>query len=167
MSAIDNSENKTQLQQVTEFILASLTPYIAANNIDAWQENGTIIINGEDTGAGGHQVAKWKHNAVIAIENFPHRRINPYNLIAMLAAFLIDSDWPRDTYGLTDPTLDIDPISKDNATVIIELELMDNIQLQPDENGPVLYGGSRYSVAGAIINYAETADLETQNGGAQ
>lgn len=159
-------QTKTQLQQVTEFLLASLSPYVTANNIDAWQENGTIMLNGESLGAGGYQVAKWKHNAVITVENFPHHRLNPYNLIAMLAAFLLSSEWPRDTYGLTDPTLDIDPISKDNATIIIELELMDTIDLLPDDTGPVLFDGQRYRVAMVPVNIAEDVDVQTQPGGA-
>lgn len=161
------SEQKTQLQQVTEFLLASLTPYVQANNIDAWQENGTLIINGEDLGAGSYQVAKWKHNAMIAIENFPHHQVAPYNLLAMLAAFLISSDWQRDEYGLTDPEIDIDVISKDNATVIIELQLMDNIEMVLDSTGPVLFMGNRYRVAIAPVNVAESVDVETVSGGAE
>ena len=154
----------TKLQQLTEFLLESLTPFVTANSIDAWQERGSLILNGEDLGT-GYRVAKWKHNAVIALENFPHHQVNPYNLLAMLAAFLLDSEWPRDEYGLTDPELDIDIISSDNATVIIEIELIEDIDLIPDENGPVLYNGNRYAVALVPVNYAETVDVETQRGG--
>ena len=114
------SQNKTQLQKVTEFLLTGMQPYVTANSIDAWQEGGTLILSGEDLGT-GYRVAKWKHNAVIAIENFPHLKVAPYNLLALLAAYLLDSGWPRDEHGLTDPTLEIDVISSDNATVIIEV----------------------------------------------
>jgi hypothetical protein len=55
------SQNKTQLQQVTEFLLASLQPYVTANTIDAWQEGGNLILSGEDLGTGGYQVAKNSH----------------------------------------------------------------------------------------------------------
>jgi hypothetical protein len=154
----------TQLQQITEFMLQGMQPYVTANSIDAWQEGGSLILNGEDLGT-GYRVAKWKHNAVIAIENFPHRKVAPYNLLAMLAAFLLDSGWPRDEFGLTDPTLDIDIISKDNATVIIELELLDDIDLIQDDTGPVLFNGERYSVASVLVNVAEDVDVQTQPGG--
>ena len=153
-------QTKTQLQQLTEFLLASLQPVIKANNIDAWQERGTLILSGEDKGVDGYQVAKWKHYAVIALENFPHRKINPYNLLAMVAAYLIDSDWPRDEYGLDDPEFDIDMVSKDNTTVLIEVQLMDDIELIPDDNGPVQFNGGRYRVSLVPVNIAESVDVQ-------
>jgi len=161
------SAPKTQLQQLTEFLLSSLKPYVKANSIDAWQEGGTLILSSEDLGNGGYQVAKWKHRAVIFIENFPHLKVAPYNLLAMLAAFLLDSNWPRDELGLEDPTLDIDVVSNDNATVIIEVELLDNIDLLPDENGPVLFNGSRYSVALVPVYIAEEINVQVAPGGDQ
>lgn len=158
------SQNKTQLQKVTEFLLTGMQPYVTANSIDAWQEGGTLILSGEDLGT-GYRVAKWKHNAVIAIENFPHLKVAPYNLLALLAAYLLDSGWPRDEHGLTDPTLEIDVISSDNATVIIEVELMDDIDLIPDDSGPVLFDGARYSVALVPVNVAETVSVQLLPGG--
>jgi len=153
-------QTKTQLQLLAEFLLTSLSPIVKANDLDAWQENGTLILNGEDKGSEGYQVAKWKHNAVIALERFPHRRINPYNLLAMVAAFLIDSNWARDEYGLEDPQLDIDVVSKDHATVLIEVQLMDDIELLPDDNGPVLFNGDRYRVSLVPLNIAETVEVQ-------
>lgn len=155
---------KTQLQQLCEFLLASLTPVIKKNNIDAWQERGTLILSGEDKGQNGYQVAKWKHTAVIALENFPHRKINPYNLLAMVSAFLIDSAWPRDEYGLSDPEIDVDIISKDNATVLIEVELIDNIELIPSATGPVLFNKERYYVSIAPIGFADDVDVNVKGG---
>lgn len=161
------SQATTQLQQITEFLLAGLQPYVTANTIDAWQEGGSLILSGSDQGAGGYQVAKWKHRATIAFERFPHHRVNPYNLLAMVAAFLIDSGWPRDEFDLADPELDIDVISKDSATVLVELELMDDIDLIPDADGPVLFNGERYRVALVPVNVAEDVDVVTQPGGAE
>ncbi|PKG57749.1 hypothetical protein CXF82_08130 [Shewanella sp. GutDb-MelDb] len=158
-------QTKTQLQQLTEFLLASLKPVIKANDIDAWQERGTLILSGEDKGQEGYQVAKWKHSAVIALENFPHRKINPYNLFAMVSAYLIDSDWPRDEYGLEDPEIDIDVVSKDSATVLIEVQLMDDIDLIPDDNGPVQFNGGRYRVSLVPINIADSIETDVSMAG--
>jgi hypothetical protein len=155
-----STQTTTQLQQLGEFLLSNLSPLVKANDIDAWQENGTLILSGEDKGNDGYQVAKWKHNAVIALERFPHRRVNPYNLLAMVAAFLIDSNWQRDEYGLEDPQLDIDVVSKDHATVLIELQLLDDIDLIPDETGPVPFNGNRFRVSLVPLNIAETVDVK-------
>ncbi|TMP73527.1 MULTISPECIES: phage tail protein [unclassified Pseudoalteromonas] len=153
------SQTITQLQQLTDFLNTSLKGAIHTNNIDAWQERGTLIISGEDKGQDGYLVAKWKHTGVIAIEKFPHRKINPYNLLALIAAFLTDSDWPRDEYALDDPEIDIDVVSKDNATVLIDVQLLDDIELIPADNGPILFNGARYYVSLAPISVAEDVDV--------
>lgn len=150
---------KTKLQQLTAFLLTSLSPVIKANDIDAWQERGTLVLSGSDNGQDGFEVAKWKHSAVIAIEKFPHRKINPYNLLAMVSAFLLDSGWPRDEYGLEDPELDIEVISKDNATILIEVMLIDDIDLIPHEQGPVYFNGQRFYVSLASTDFAETVSV--------
>jgi len=155
-------ENKTQLQMLTKFLLTSLSPVIKANNIDAWQERGTLILSGEDRGQGGYQIAKWKHNAVIVIEKFPHRKVNPYSLLAMVAAYLIDSGWDRDRFDLSDPELDLDAVSKDDVTVIIELPLIDDIEIIVDENGPVIFDGQRYRVDMVPVDFAESVELESE-----
>jgi hypothetical protein len=150
---------KTQLQLITEFLLASLKPHIQANNIDAWQEQGTLVLSGKDNGQGSYQVAKWKHSAVIAIEKFPHRKVDPYNLLAMVSAFLLDSEWPRDEYDLGDPELDIDVVSKDNATILIEVMLIDNIDLIPDDQGPIKFNDQNYRVSMASFDVAENIEV--------
>lgn len=156
------SQKKTKLQQLTEFLLASLQPVIKANDIDAWQERGQLVLSGNDNGQDGFNVAKWKHSAVIAIEKFPHRKIDPYNLLALISAFLLDSGWPRDEYGLEDPELDIEVVSKDNATILIEVMLIDDIDLIPHEQGPILFNGERYYVSLASVDFAETVTVSVE-----
>jgi len=156
---------KTKLQQLTEFLLTSLSPVIKANDIDAWQERGTLVLSGSDNGQNGFEVAKWKHSAVIAIEKFPHRKINPYNLLAMVSAFLLDSGWPRDEYGLDDPELDIEVISKDNATILIEVMLIDDIDIIPHEQGPILFNGQQYYVSLAATDFAESVNVSVNANG--
>lgn len=158
------SQKKTKLQELCEFLLSSLTPVIQRNNIDAWQERGTLILNGEDKGQDGYQVAKWKHTAVISIENFPHRRVNPYNILAMVSAFLLDSEWPRDEYGLADPEIDVDVVTPDNAMVLIDIELIDDIELIPDAKGHIEFNGERYHVSIAPIEFAQDVDVNVKSG---
>lgn len=157
------STQKTKLQLLGEHLLNSLKPIVKTNNIDAWQERGNLIINGEDKGENGYQVAKWKHTGVIAIENFPHRKIPAYSLLAMVAAFLIEHDEDRDIYQLNDPEIDIDEVSADNATVIIDIELIDNIEIIPDPQGPIFFNNQRYKVALAPINFAQDVDVNVQS----
>lgn len=156
------NQQQTKLQQLCQYLATSLTPTVKANDIDAWQERGQLIISGEDLGLGSYLIGKWKYTAVIAIERLPHRRIDPYNLLAMVAAWLIEHNPERDTYGLADPDFDIAVISKDNFTVLIEIELLDDIELVQDELGPILFMGNRYRVAVAETNIAESVDVRSK-----
>ena len=156
------SQTITQLQQLTEFLQTSLQGAIHTNNIDAWQERGTLHVIGDDRGQHGYAIAKWKYTAVIAIEKFPHRRVNPYNLLALISAFLIDSDWERGNFGLDDPAIEIDVVSSDDATIMIDVQLIDDIELIPDDNGPILFNGARYHVSLAPISIAEDVDVDVK-----
>ena len=80
-------------------------------------------------------------------------------MLALIAAFLTDSNWPRDDYALDDPEIDIDVVSKDNATVLIDVQLLDDIELIPADNGPILFNGARYYVSLAPISIAEDVDV--------
>lgn len=154
--------SKTKLQQMTDFLMISLKGAIKANDIDAWQENGTLMLNGQDLGD-GIKIARWKSQAVITIENFPSKRINPYNVLAFLSVFLSEFDQEREQFGLNDPEIDIDEISSDNTTIIIEMDVIDDLELIPDPEGPITYFGEKYLLAPIENFVAENVDVELVN----
>ncbi|WP_337238195.1 phage tail protein, partial [Salmonella enterica] len=80
--------NKTKLEHLTDYIISHLNCNVLDNKIDAWQENGSIVPNGEDRGNGGYIACHWKYNAVISIEEFPHRLLDPRCLLALVACWL-------------------------------------------------------------------------------
>jgi len=155
------SQTISKLQQLCEYLSQNMQPYVKQNDIDGWQGGGELMINTENLGLGGYLLAKWKYDAVIEIERFPHRKVNPYNLLAMVAVWLIANDESRDEYELQDPDFDIAVISKDQAQITIELDFIDNIELLPDEQGPIEFNGERYRVSLVPINVAENAELQT------
>lgn len=156
------TQTVSKLQQVCEYLANQLQPMIKPNNIDGWQSGGTLIINGQDLGT-GYLAANWKYDAVIQIERIPHKRFNAYEMLAMLSVWLIENDSERDTYGLTDPDLDIDMISDDHAQVTIDLQLMDDIELIEDPQGPIIFGGKNYRVSIAPINVAESGEVQSRS----
>lgn len=157
------SQTISKLQQLCDYLCQGMNPYVKPNDIDGWQGGGQLMINTEDLGLNGCLLAKWKYDAVIEIERLPHRKVNPYNLLGMIAVWLIEEDADRDDYGLSDPDLDITVISKDHAQVTIELDLIDDIELVPDEQGPIRYLGERYRISLVPINIAESAELQTKD----
>ena len=162
----DTAYNKTKLEHLTEYIVSHLNSKVLDNKIDAWQENGSIVPSGEDRGNDGYIACYWKYNAVISVEEFPHRLLDPRCLLALVACWLSDHEEERNEQELEDPTLSVDVISSELADVSIELELMEPIELVPDaEAGMITWRGIKYRVQAVEIYTAEEAELvnETNN----
>ncbi|MDK2597906.1 phage tail protein [Pseudoalteromonas obscura] len=155
------TQTVSKLDQVCLHLMNNMKPFIKNNDLDGWQSGGTLMLCGDDLGT-GFLLAKWRYGAVIQIERFPHKRLNPYTLLGLLATWVAEHDPQRHDLALDDPELDIEVVSDDHAQVTIELELVDDIELLPDENGPLVYQGQRYRVALVPVNTAEEAELHTQ-----
>ncbi|EGR3037032.1 phage tail protein [Vibrio parahaemolyticus] len=155
----DTTYNKTKLEHLTDYIVSHLNSSVLDNKIDAWQENGTIVPNGEDRGNGGYVACHWKYNAVLNIEEFPHSLLDPRCLLALVACWLSDYEPDRNEEELGDPQLSVDVISSEIADVSIELELMEPIELIPDPAGMITWRGEVYRVQAVEIYTAEEAEL--------
>ncbi|EJT1895927.1 phage tail protein [Vibrio alginolyticus] len=155
----ETTYNKTKLEHLTGYIISHLNSNVLDNKIDAWQENGSIVPNGEDRGNGGYIACHWKYNAVISIEEFPHRLLDPRCLLALVACWLSDYDITRNEDELGDPDLSVDVISSEVADVAIELEMMEPIELIPDPAGMITWRGETYRVQAVEIYTAEEAEL--------
>ena len=151
--------NQTKLEHLTAYIVSHLNTNVLENKMDAWQENGSIVPSGEDRGNGGYIACYWKYNAVISVEEFPHQLLDPRCLLALIACWLSDHEEERNEQELEDPTLSVDVISSEAADVSIELELMEPIELVPDEAGMITWRGRRYRVQAVEIYTAEEAEL--------
>ncbi|WP_274023244.1 phage tail protein [Vibrio parahaemolyticus] len=155
----ETTYNKTKLEHLTDYIVSHLNTNVLDNKIDAWQENGSIVPNGEDRGNGGYIACHWKYNAVISIEEFPHRLLDPRCLLALVACWLSDYELTRNEDELDDPSLSVDVISSEVADVAIELEMMEPIELIPDPEGMITWRGETYRVQAVEIYTAEEAEL--------
>ncbi len=155
----ETTYNKTKLEHLTDYIVSHLNTNVLDNKIDAWQENGSIVPNGEDRGNGGYIACHWKYNAVISIEEFPHRLLDPRCLLALVACWLSDHDVTRNEDELGDPDLSVDVISSEVADVAIELEMIEPIELIPDPAGMITWRGETYRVQAVEIYTAEEAEL--------
>ena len=151
--------NQTKLEHLTAYIVSHLNSNVLENKMDAWQENGSIVPSGEDRGNGGYIACYWKYNAVISVEEFPHQLLDPRCLLALIACWLSDHEEERNEQELEDPTLSVDVISSEAADVSIELELMEPIELVPDEAVMITLRGMRYRVQSVEIYTAEEAEL--------
>ncbi|MDH6024967.1 phage tail protein [Vibrio splendidus] len=155
----DTAYSKTKLEHLTDYIVSHLNSSVLDNKIEAWQEGGSIVPSGEDRGNGGYIACFWKYNAVISVEEYPHQLLDPRCLLALIACWLSDHEEDRNEQELEDPTLSVDVISEEAADVSIELELMEPIELVPDEGGMITWRGKKYRVQAVEIYTAEEAEL--------
>lgn len=152
--------SKTKLEHLTDYIISHLNTNVLDNKIVAWQENGKLIISGEDRGNDGILICYWRYRAVIRIEQFPHQLLNPYNLFALISCWLADYDSERDEdEDMDDPDLSVDVLSHDIADVAVELDLMEPVEMIPDPLGMVSYQGQTYRVQSVPIDTAEEAEV--------
>lgn len=150
----------TKLEQLTGYITHALKTDVLNNKIEAWQENGELILNGEDRGY-GIRIAHWKYSAVINIENFPHYQLNPHYLLAALGCWLSEYDPSRSELELADPSIDIEPTNADTVDITISIDLAEAIEMIPDESGLINYKGENYHVRLVPVHYADDFELET------
>ncbi|PMH00368.1 phage tail protein [Vibrio lentus] len=155
----ETAYSKTKLEHLTDYIVSHLNSSVLDNKIEAWQEGGSIVPSGEDRGNGGYIACFWKYNAVISVEEYPHQLLDPRCLLALIACWLSDHEEDRNEQELEDPTLSVDVISEEAADVSIELELMEPIELVPDEGGMITWRGKKYRVQAVEIYTAEEAEL--------
>ncbi len=141
----DTTYNKTKLEHLTDYIVSHLNSSVLDNKIEAWQERAAIVVDGEDRGNGGHIAAYWRYEAIISIEEFPHRLLDPRNVFALLACWLADYDRERDIHELDDPEITVDVINEESADVLIEIEMMEPIEMIPDEQGLITLAQSKVS----------------------
>ncbi|TCT61919.1 phage tail protein [Vibrio crassostreae] len=155
----ETAYSKTKLEHLTDYIVSHLNSSVLDNKIEAWQEGGSIVPSGEDRGNGGYIACFWKYNVVISVEEYPHQLLDPRCLLALIACWLSDHEEDRNEQELEDPTLSVDVISEEAADVSIELELMEPIELVPDEGGMITWRGKKYRVQAVEIYTAEEAEL--------
>ena len=74
------------------------------------------------------------------------------------SAWLDDFDRERFEDGLADPDIDVALNGDGTADVELLIEFEEGLQLVPDENGDILYQGTRWSVADVPIDVAEGVD---------
>ncbi|MFL7010939.1 phage tail protein [Enterovibrio norvegicus] len=151
--------SQTHLEHLTAYMVAHLSGIVLDNKIDAWQENAQLMVSGENLGNGGFLMAQWQYNAVVSVEGFPHKAMDPRYLLASVACWISEFDPDRSEKGLVDPSVSVDVLDDGNVDVTIELELCEDIQMIPDSLGLIRYQGTQYRVQAVPIWTAQEAEI--------
>ncbi|KDM89704.1 phage tail protein [Photobacterium galatheae] len=156
---------ETKLQHLHGYLVDSLNGLVHEGKIHATQAGGQVIVDGEDRGNDGFRVAYWQYDAGLLIEGFPHLKLDPKNLFALLACWLDEYDSDRDVLDdLRDPEIEVEENNEATADVLIRIAFAEPIEIVPDENGLIVWNQNRYKVNPVDIWVAEESELTNEAG---
>lgn len=153
-------EMETKLKGLHQYLIERLNGYVHAKKINATQAGGELILNADDRGNEGYLIANWRYDAGILVEQFPHHKISPATLFALIACWLTEFDPSRtDNEELAHPELDIEVNNEESADVLVKLIFEEPVTLVQDESGLVVWQGEHYRVKPIEIWIAEEGEI--------
>lgn len=148
-----------QLTELARFITEQ--NLVAAENVDAWVENLKIVPAGTVTSHNSIVVCRQTYTGVIFIERYPHKRLPPELLFALVSAWLMEHDGDRFDEKDADITTDVEIMDDETADIDIGVEFSEDIEIVEWPGGPIELKGQRYQLRELAINYAETGEVVT------
>lgn len=141
------------LQTLTAHLLTVL-PKKCHKLVESWMDGAELQLTPKHHGL-GFDLGLMEYEAVVSIERFPFREVNPAIVMASVMAWLQDNDPYRERYELDDPQFDVEPESEQVATVEIQLQFIEPITVIAKTDGPIAWRGKQYDIAPYDVWVAE------------
>ncbi|MCW2482196.1 phage tail protein [Candidatus Symbiopectobacterium sp. NZEC135] len=151
----------SQLEALTDFVTQNL-PRRVMQGFDSFMDEISFICAQRDLGEGQYQLAVMQFDAVLSWERWPYREFDPKNLCALLLVWQTEQDeQPFMDAGLDRelPTLDVDVIDRDTATVVVSVKGASSLTIIEDDNGIIPFDGKRWRLADPEIWFASEASV--------
>lgn len=146
------------MRKLQSLVLGLMKMGVPREKIKAFADKGYLIPVFRDLG-NGYLIAVFKYDGVIDLENF---NLSPFELLAWLNCWLAENDKNREALELTSPEINATLNDDWTSDVEITVEFEEDVQIVPDENGPIPYLGRNWKVADVPIDVA--TDLENMEG---
>lgn len=127
----------------------------SAEQFDYWMENGTAEYAAKRVGQ-GVLLCRFRYDAVFSIERYTR---SAALFLAILSAWLLDKDEDREQDELPMPSVDVTPLNDRMADIEVTVAMSEDITLVPDEEGPVVFSGQRWTVKAVELNTATQAGV--------
>lgn len=151
----------SQLDALTRFVTQHL-PSRVMQGFDSFMDEVRFISAQRDLGAEQYQLAVMKFDAVLSWERWPYRECDPRALCALLLVWLADQDEQAFMDAGLDmelPTLDIDIIGQETATVVVTVKMAESLTIIEDSAGIIPFDGKRWRLAEPQIWFASQANI--------
>lgn len=151
----------SQLDNLTAFITEAVPPRVM-QGFDSQMDEVTFIPAQRDTGLGQYRLSIIRYNAVLTWERFPYREYDPKILMTLFLVWLSQEDRAVfEEIGIDNelPDFDVEVIDSETAIVVVTLPMAEELNLVPDEKGPIPFDGQRWRLDAPEIWTAADADV--------
>lgn len=134
-----------KMQALADFLKAQ--NLFAAENFDYYMENGTSEVTSKRLGK-GFEISRFRYDAIFSVERY----VGDADLfLVLINIWLMEHDTNRDQLELDSPKVDVTPLDDSSVDLEVSITFDESITIVPDDAGPILFKGARYSVAPAEI----------------
>ncbi|WHI46798.1 phage tail protein [Microbulbifer sp. VAAF005] len=135
-----------KLQEITAHLLAA--NLVPQEKFESWMEEGRIETASKNLG-NGIRISRTEYDAVIVLEEYSG---DAALVLALVTTWLMENDSSRFDNGMPEPQIEVTPIDDKSVDVEITIRFFENVDLVPDDNGPISYQGQRYAIATVPID---------------
>lgn len=151
----------SQLESLTQFFKDNVPPR-AMLAFSSEMDEMQYIPAQKDLGLGQYRLAILRSTALFSWERFPYRHCDPRLLMALMTAWLSETD--RSLFaenGIDDssPEWDVSVDDQETATVVLTVPMVEELCIVPDEKGAIPFDGQRWRLADPEIWTALTVQV--------
>lgn len=143
-----------KMQALATYLLSQ--NLFAAEQFDYYMENGTNEFASKRVGANGLLLCRFTYDAVFSVERYAQ---SADVFLVLLSVWLLENDCSRTADDLPMPEVDVTPLDDNTVDVDVKITFSEDITVLPDDEGPIVYKGTRYSVAPALITDANSVGV--------
>lgn len=133
------------------------------DKFDSVIESGKLIPMFKETAQNGMIIGKFQYKAILSIEDFPGKKVDPYIVMARVMAWIQDHDREREIHKLTSPQATIDAYNNgEYCDLDFDIDFVETITatLAPEgEIGDVTFAGKEWIVQPYVIYIAEEGEV--------
>ena len=151
----------SQLESLTQFFKDNVPPR-AMLAFNSEMDEMQYIPAQKDLGLGQYRLAILRSTALFSWERFPYRQCDPRLLMALMTAWLSETD--RSLFaenGIDDssPEWDVSVDDQETATVVLTVPMVEELCIGPDKKGAIPFDDQRWRLADPEIWTALTAQV--------
>ncbi|SFC49584.1 phage tail protein [Pragia fontium] len=147
----------SQLDSLVGFIKQNV-PKRYMNEFDSWMDEPVLKRAQKAVGLNQRRLGVLVYNGTLSWGRFPYREFDPQIIFALILVWL-SANSLDEQFQPEEPTIDLEVSDDKTADLTIQVGLVDEINVKPDEKGQIPIKGEKYAICSPIIWTAEEISL--------